>query len=87
MTKPHSREMVLDPATADAIRQARRSTECAARLGPQTGALVISPEIALALQTRNSNLKKIRRPLWLALGLASIGWTLALVLLFQRIAA
>lgn len=84
---PRKDEMVLDVATADAIRQARRSTENDALPFRQTSEPVTPPEIWLALQTGSSHLKKLQRRLWLALSLACIGWTLAAALALQQLAA
>ena len=80
-------EMVMDSATADAIRQALRSVENDELIRRQTGARVISLQTALALQTDSSRLKKSQRRLWLALALAGIGWMLAALLVLQQLAA
>lgn len=71
-------EMVLPAATADAIREARRSAECAARECRQKGGLVTPLETEQVPLSRISDLHVSRRRLRLVSLLAGIGWLLAL---------
>ena len=77
-------EMVLDTATADAIRQALSSTECAACGFPQKGGLLTPPETELARLWRDSlwmqERSRLLRWVWLLAGIA-IALALALVAL------